>query len=260
MERFKSIIKRSASMLHLPKLAMILPILLAFNLTMPLQADAQRRGGGGGRSFGGGSFNHSGSSVGRINNSNFGHEGFSGRGFHNYRGFSRYRGVPYWRYAYLPFWGDYYWGIPPYSLRFYLDGYNYYDHDGVYYKYEKDKYKVVPAPIGYKVKVLPKGSLHFTVDGNEYYYYFGSYYVPRDGKYEVVQPPVGAEVDSIPDGYDKVMIDGQTYYTLNGVQYKAVLRDNVVWYQVIKNNVDNDAQSSSTNNDQPVQDNDTGDK
>ncbi len=80
----------------------------------------------------------------------------------------------------------------------------------------------------------------------------------------MVQPPVGAEVNSIPDGYDKVTIDGQTYYTLNGVQYKAVIWNNEIWYRVIKSN----GTSSGTNvapanpspNEQPLQDKNNGHK
>jgi len=254
-------------------------------MSMPLNADAQRGGGshgGGGRS--GGSHMSSGvsrSSVGRISpgvgtmsrsgasrigsaygragsvrtmSGTYGHRGFSGRGGYGFRG------LPYWRYGYLPFWGDYFWGIPPYSMEFYLDGYNYYDCDGVYYKKDNDKYQVVPAPVGTRVKELPKNSLEFTLDGAPYYYYFGTFYIPVNGQYEIVEPPLGAEVDSIPDGYDKVMIDGQTYYTLDDVQYKAVLRNNVIWYQVIKNSDNSPVQENPAGTDQPQQNNDIGHK
>ena len=121
------------------------------------------------------------------------------------------------------------------------------------YKYDDNKYQVVAAPIGHKVKTVPKGSLQFTLDGVTFYYYFGSFYTPVNGQFEVVQPPLGAEVDSIPEGYDKVVIDGQTYYTLNGVQYKAVIRDNAIWYQVIKNNEDYSAPTGPAQNQQPMQ-------
>ena len=160
----------------------------------------------------------------------------------------------------MPFWGDYYWGIPPYALWFNLDGYNYYDYDGIYYKYDDNKYQVVPAPIGHMVKTLPKGSTQFSLDGATYFYYFGSFYIPQDGQFMVVQPPIGAEVDSIPDGYEKVMIDGQTYFTLNGVQYKAILRNNAVWYQVIKNNGSNTVQPNSQKAEQPIMDDNMGHK
>lgn len=245
MKRVNLIFKRCAPLIHLPKLALVLMIMFVLGMSPAINADAQRHGGSvhGRSGFSGGSrfapsYNHAYNSHMYIGN--FGHREHFGNHFY------RYRSLPYWRYAYLPFWGDYYWGISPYALRFYLDGYNYYDYDGIYYKYDNDRYEVVPAPVGHKVKTLPKGYSQFTLDGTTYFYYFGSYYIPQNGQYVVVQPPIGAEVDSIPDGYDKVMIDGQTYFTLNGVQYKAVLRDNTVWYRVIKNNGNNAAQSGSS--------------
>jgi hypothetical protein len=258
MKRYELNFRHLASVLHISKLAIMIGILLALDMSVPFNADAQRHGGSGrgsiGRSSVRGSFSRVGTRSSRIGgvrtlSANFGGRGYIGRGFYYNRG------IPYWRYSYYPFWGDYFWGIPPYALRFYLDGYNYYDSDGIYYKYDDNKYQVVPAPIGYKVKTIPKGSLQFTLDGVTFYYYFGSYYTPVNGQFEVVQPPIGAEVDSIPEGFDKVVIDGQTYYTLNGVQYKAVIRDNVIWYQVVKNNGNNPAPSSSTTNQQPMQNN-----
>lgn len=258
MKRHELNFKHVASVFHLSKLAILIGIMMAMNVSMPFNADAQRHGGSGrgsiGRSSVSGSFSRVGSSYSRIGrvrtlSGNFGLRGYPGRGFYYYRG------VPYWRYSYFPFWGDYFWGIPPYALRFYLDGYNYYDCDGIYYKYDDNKYQVVPAPIGYKVKTIPKGSLQFTLDGVTFYYYFGTYYTPVKGQFEVVQPPIGAEVDSIPEGFDKVVVDGQTYYTLNGVQYKAVLRDNAIWYQVIKNNEDNQAPTAPAQNQRPVRNN-----
>ncbi|MDP4239972.1 MAG: DUF6515 family protein [Bacteroidota bacterium] len=256
MKRFKLSIKRSAKWIHLPKLTLVLAILMALDLSMAPNVDAQRRGGPGrsrmSRSIG----SHISSGYSRVNGSygHFGRRGFTGRGFY------LYRGVPYWRYSYMPFWGDYYWGIPPYALRFYLNGYNYYDCDGIYYKYDKDKYQVVAAPLGYRTKVLPKGCFQFTMDGVPYYYYFGTYYTQIKGQYEVVLPPIGAEVDSLPDGYDKVMIDGQTYYTLNGVQYKAVIWNNEIWYRVIKNGENNPAPSTPSSDEKTMPDNDTGHK
>jgi len=271
MKRNKFNLKNSASKFKLSKMGIILAILLAFGMSASLKVDAQRRGGSsaGGIRSGGSHFMGSGGNMGRSAGSNFGsgirraydgrhfsgnysHRGFSGRGYYGYRG------LPYWRYGYLPFWGDFFWGIPPYSYMFYLNGYNYYDCDGVYYKKDNDKYQVVPAPVGSMVKELPKNSIQFSLDGAPYYYYFGTYYIPLNGQFEIVEPPIGAEVDSIPDGYDKVMIDGQTYYSYNGIQYKAVLRDKVIWYKVIKNNANNPDTSNPSTNAQPMQDDDSG--
>ena len=256
MKRQEFNLKQGASLIRFPKLALIFMIMLALDFTA-FNANAQRHGGSGRGSMGFSGGGHLRQDFGHINNThvfngNFGYRGHFGNRYYGYRG------IPYWRYSYFPFWGDYYWDLPPYAFGFYLNGFNYYDCDGIYYKKENDKYQVVPAPVGYSVKAIPKGSLQFTMDGVQYFYYFGSYYVPRDGKYEVVEPPIGAEVDSIPDGYEKVTIDGQTYFTLNGVQYKAVIRNNVVWYRVIKSNGNNTESSKPATSEQSNTDNNIG--
>jgi len=252
MKRIHLNFKQGVSAIHIPRPALVLvAVLLAIGLSVTPDVNAQRHGGGSVRGMRAGGGSRIGQSLIHTNNSrafsgNFVHRNHFGSHFYGYRGF------PGWRFSFFPFWGDYYWGLPPFALRFYLDGYNYYDSDGVYFKQDEDKYEVVPAPIGHKVKVLPKGSMQFTLDGAQYYYYYGTYYIPAGGQYEVVQPPIGAEVDSIPNGYDKVMVDGQTYFTLNGVQYKAVLRDNVIWYRVVKNNGNNPEPSKPQTNQEPM--------
>jgi len=226
MKRLTDYLKNGASLIYLPKLAIIFTILFALEVSTPFTLDAQRRGGGHEvrthtRHTGGYS---------RMHHGNFRNRVYTGRGFY------WYRGIPNWRYYSFPFWGAYYWEIPPFSWRFTFNTSDYFADNGIYYRYEKNKYRVVPAPVGYKVKKLPKGSQELTVDSVKYYYYYGSYYTPEDGKFRVVEPPIGALVESIPDGYNKVVIDGQTYFSMDGVQYKAVMQDNELWYQVIKNN------------------------
>jgi len=256
MKRIHLNFKQGVSSIHIPRPAILLvAMLLVMGLSVTPDASAQRRGGGSFRGMGAGGGVRIGQSLGHINHSraysgNFGHRNHFGNHFGNH--FYGFRTYPGWRFSFFPFWGDYYWELPPYALRFYLDGYSYYDSDGVYFKQDEDKYEVVPAPIGHKVKVLPKGNIQFTIDGKQFYYYYGTYYIPADGQYEVVQPPIGAEVDSIPNGYDKVVVDGQTYFTLNGVQYKAVIRDNVIWYRVIKNNGNNPEPSKPQAREEPM--------
>jgi len=259
MKRNKLILKGSGWLIRLSKIALALAILMILDLSMAPNIDAQRHIGGG-HGFGRSGGIHMGSGFAGINGGrtlggSFGHRGFIGRGFY------MHGGVPYWRYSVMPFWGDFFWGIPAYALGFYWNGYNYYDCDGIYYRKENDKYQVVPAPVAHRVKVLPKDCLQFTMDGAPYYYYFGTFYIPKDGQYEVVPAPVGAEVNSIPNGYEKVIIDGQTYFTLNGVQYKAVIWNNEVWYRVIKSDAANVAPATPTTNKQPpVENNGTGNK
>jgi hypothetical protein len=201
---------------NLPKVALILVFLFALDFSFVSNADAQRHGG----IFYGG-MNRSGIVI---------------RGNQMNRNFIIYRGIPNRYHSFMPRWGYYYWGIPAYDFRFMFDGLYYYYNDGIYYRYNHEKYEAVPAPLGYRTKTLPKNCFEFTLDGVTYFYYFGSYYTPvKDGQYEVVRPPIGAEVENIPQGYEKVKIEGQTYFIINNVQYKAILKNNVIWYKVIKN-------------------------
>ncbi|MEE0997784.1 MAG: DUF6515 family protein [Paludibacteraceae bacterium] len=109
----------------------------------------------------------------------------------------------------------------------------YYYKKGVYYKHVGDKYIVSRPPMGARVSVLPEPRVLW-VANRQYHYYYGTFYVMRGNEYEVVAPPVGAIVESIPEGYEKLEIDGNTYYIVDGVQYKAVVYDGEIWYEVIK--------------------------
>jgi len=191
------------------RLALFCVLLLVFEVATAFDADAQRRGGGG--------FGHA----------SFGHFGYGGRGFAVNR-------FPH--YSFYPRWGSYYGFLPYASIGFLYGGLNYYWCDGIYYRNFDGRYEMVPAPIGYRVGVLPRGCLQLSIGGYPYFYYYGSFYAPVDKQYEVVTAPVGAVVESIPNGADKVEIEGQTYYTVNGVQYKPIMRNNEIWYQVIKSN------------------------
>jgi len=232
MKPFKCIFKKQAFISLHSTMVRVLALVLAFTLSSAMTADAQRRGGGGNRST------VSRGHISSSHNYSGGHFGVNrGTGTHysgNYR--IHYMNRPYRGFSHFPIWGDFYWGISPFSLRFMYNDLNYYYDDGIYYRQDDDRYQVVPAPIGHLEKKLPKEAYQLTVDGQTYYYYFGTYYVPAGKQYEVVQPPIGAMVQEIPQGYEKVEVEGQTYYILNGVQYKAVLQNNEVWYMVIKNN------------------------
>jgi len=206
MKRINLNLKNATGSFKLTKVVWTLLILLALDTTISFNADAQRHGG---RGFGG-----------------YGH-GFYGGGF----SMGRFRT---YNYGYYPRWGFYYDVLPVYELQFLLNGVTYYYANGIYYRSENGKYVVTAAPIGYRTKVLPRNCLQFTLDNVTYFYDFGTFYSQRNGQYEVVRAPLGAVIDILPDGADKVIIEGQTFYTLNGVQFKAVIRNNEIWYEVIK--------------------------
>ena len=97
-------------------------------------------------------------------------------------------------------------------------------------------YVVVGAPIGIRIRFIPAAHSRFVIDHRDYYYYYGTYYVMNNAYYEVLKPPVGALVESIPDGYEQLQINRETYYIVDGVQYKPILNNNEIWYQVLKVN------------------------
>jgi hypothetical protein len=246
MKPFKCNFKEQAFISLHSTVLRVLTIVLAFTLSASMTADAQRRGGGGNRT-----------TVSRGHTGNI--HTYSGGNYRRnygttYRGNYRihYMNRPYRGFSHFPVWGDFYWGISPFSLRFMYNNLYYYFDDGIYYRQDDDRYQVVPAPVGHKIKKLPKEAYQLNVDGQIYYYYFGTFYVPADKQYVVVEPPVGAMVQEIPQRYEKVEVEGQTYYILNGVQYKAVLQNNEVWYQVIRNNSATMAPSNPANNMNPA--------
>lgn len=116
---------------------------------------------------------------------------------------------------------------------------DYYYRDGIYYRYVNNKYVIHRPHVGFRVASIPEYRL-VKVHGVSYYYYYGAFYTfsAPTREYIVVTPPVGAIVESIPEGYEKIDIDGNTYYIVGGVQYKAVIFNGEIWYEVIK--VDDD--------------------
>ena len=111
----------------------------------------------------------------------------------------------------------------------------YYRKGGIYYVKSGRGYKVVAAPVGFRVKVLPAKHVRVVVRGRPYFYYYGTYYVAKGNEYEVVLPPVGLQVDDLPEGYEVFEIDGKTFFVVDGVYYKQVeLNNGEVLYEVVK--------------------------
>lgn len=145
-----------------------------------------------------------------------------------------HRRSPNWSYANMPRRGAVVTNYPGRAEVIRYRGTPYYYHGGVFYKAYQRKYVVVRPPIGLRIQVIPPGYRIINAGGNRYYYYYGTYYVSRGRYYETVNAPIGSLVESIPDGYEKLIIDGDTYYIVDGVQYRAVLYDGEIWYEVIK--------------------------
>ena len=144
---------------------------------------------------------------------------------------------PNYRYAKMPQWGYAYKVAPKNAFIYRHSGIRYHYYRGVYYKPAGTKYMVVRAPVGIRLRTLPKESIHFVLGGRRFFYYYGTYYVKSvdDSEYITVNPPLGARVDALPDGYRKVIYNEKTFYKFEGTYYKAVVDDNgEVWYQVVK--------------------------
>lgn len=110
----------------------------------------------------------------------------------------------------------------------------YHVHNGIFYRPSGRQFVVVAPPVGVRVSSLPVGNRLIVLRGRQYFYYYGTFYTTVGREYKVVQPPVGALVEAIPDGYQELVIDGNTYYVVDDVQYKAVIHNDEIWYEVIK--------------------------
>ena len=141
---------------------------------------------------------------------------------------------PAWHYSRMPARGSFIHRLPHDSYRINYGGSYYHFRNGFCYRPYNQGFVLAPPPFGLRIGFLPRGYLSFNIGGFPYYYYGGTYYIQRGEEYEVVTPPLGAIVESLPRGYEKVEIRGQTYYVVDGVQYKPILRDGEIWYEVIK--------------------------
>ena len=148
-----------------------------------------------------------------------------------YEGRSHDNGHHYYR---VPAYGAYIHRLPHDTYRIYYGGRNFHYSHGIFYRPYNHGFVLATPPFGLRIAFLPRGYLSLTIGGSPYYYYEGTFYIHRRNEYVVVAPPLGAVVDRIPAGYQKVEFRGEIYYISDGVQYKPILRDREIWYEVIK--------------------------
>lgn len=115
--------------------------------------------------------------------------------------------------------------LPRAAVAVSFAGTSYYYGAGLYYRYYGGNYVLVPAPIGFRLAVLPVGYSTVWVNGSPYYYFQGNYYQTLEGTAEfvVVTPPKEAVLDTLPEGAQQVEINGNSYYEYGGTLYKVVL-------------------------------------
>lgn len=111
----------------------------------------------------------------------------------------------------------------------------FYHANGIYYKKSTRGYKIVAAPEGIRVNVLPAKHVRVVLNGRNYFYHYGTYYIAIGKRYEIVTPPVGIQVDDLPNGYKLISKNGRTFYVVDGVFYKRViLKNGVRVFQVVR--------------------------
>lgn len=149
----------------------------------------------------------------------------------------KHRNSPHHPYSKLPKWGFSISSTPKKSVVIKHAGAKYHFYSGVYYKHVGNKYKVVKAPIGLRIKKLPSERIVLKVRGKKYVYYYGTFYAQTtsSNEYIVVEPPLGARVNALPDGYKEVKRNGVMYCEFEGVLYSEVSSTgDKIWYEVIE--------------------------
>lgn len=110
---------------------------------------------------------------------------------------------------------------------------DYYMDNGYYYQWYNNNYRLIPAPIGFRMSSLPYGYHNMYIGGTNYYYFNGTYYNYYDNYYQVVQPPMGAIVYDLPMYAQRIFINGRKYYEYFGVVYKRIHYYGERVYQVV---------------------------
>jgi hypothetical protein len=140
----------------------------------------------------------------------------------------KYKYTPSYRYTKLPRWGNSYNITPKNAFLITHSGKKYHYHSGIYYKRSGANYIITKAPIGIRIRTLPKERIKCNIKGKKYFYYYGTFYIKTDeaDEYITVDPPKGAIVDALPEGYKDVTVDGNEYYEFEGILYKPVISEN----------------------------------
>lgn len=131
------------------------------------------------------------------------------------------------KYSKLPRWGYSYKVAPKNAFVITHSGKRYHYSSGIYYKRVGANYIIAKAPVGIRVRTLPKDRIKCQVKGRKYFYYYGTFYVKADNgdEYLTVDPPVGAQIDALPEGYKTVKVDGEEYYEFEGTYYKPIVNN-----------------------------------
>jgi len=83
-----------------------------------------------------------------------------------------HRHAPNYHYSKLPRWGYTYNVAPNKATVVVHAGARYHYHSGIFYRNIGNKYKIIKAPIGIKVTILPKDKIKFSLKVKNYFYYY----------------------------------------------------------------------------------------
>lgn len=113
-------------------------------------------------------------------------------------------------------------------------GDEYWYDEGVFYLKADGGYTVVSAPLGAKIKTLPKGYETVTLDDNtKNYYYGGTFYEKTSAGYTVVAPIAGSVVSNVSEGGEEVKMGDVTYVKLGETYYQPIQMNGKNMYEVV---------------------------
>jgi len=122
--------------------------------------------------------------------------------------------------------------LPRGYRRFRVRNRDYWYAGGAFYGRYGRNYRVIVAPIGAVIRVLPAWYDVVWYRGERLYYCDGVFYreEPYGGGYVVIPAPYGVEVPYLPAGYREVWRGPDLYYDWNGTYYRPVRRSGVTFF------------------------------
>lgn len=158
-------------------------------------------------------------------------------GNHRYYAHHQYFYHPYRPYFWGPSWhpiGYFMGGIAAAAIIISIHNARYHYYNGVFYEPYHGGYRVIGAPIGAVIPVLPPGYITVTGGPGTCFYYGGCFYAPYEDSYEVIAAPPGVIIYNLPDGCVSVNMGSVTYLRYNGIYFMPTEVDGQSAYEVVR--------------------------
>lgn len=138
--------------------------------------------------------------------------------------------------------------LPSASIAIRVGNISFRYNSGIFYRPSKHGYKVVKAPIGARVKILPSGYRRLLIGSRVYFVLNDTYYEHdhRANEYIVVEEPqlkkeivqesylqTGTVLSQLPSGSESEYRDGKQYFTDGVHHFEVVVVNGKVAYKVI---------------------------